>query len=798
MKIIRLFYNIILLTLLFTTSGNAQEITDLIAPVKLISGQPDTMYASDLFYSGNYNLKFIPDTKVQAQTEGDKIIFTPDMNFEGFTTSDFMLGDETYSIPVYVKKIVKTKFSFKPEKEYKSVNLFGAFNSWDRYNLPMKDNNGDGTYSTEIPLEPGQYQYKFFCDSLEILDPENPVTVPNGLGGYNSVVTVPEKFPGKSFLHLDNYSGKFGATFSFIYENSNYLLPLRKEHIFVFLDNKRIEKVSADGNLFSVDLIDSQLEGKLKGNKTLRVVVNYDGNVSNMQVIKLVDGKPLTNENKDFSWYDGTIYSLMIDRFSDGDKTINHPVENDSVSWNANYEGGDFQGVINEINAGYFDRLGVNILWLSPIYDNPDQAYREYPAPHRWYSGYHGYWPISAVKTEENFGTMGKFKELVETAHKHGIKVLLDFVSHHVHELHPYFKNHRDWFGNLKLPDGRLNLRFWDEFRLTTWFEPYLPSFDFIHSQQAVDTMTDNALWWLKTTGADGFRHDAVKHVPNNFWRELTAKLKKNIEVPERKNVFQIGETFGSYDLVNSYINNGQLSSQFNFELYNTALAVFIDSTRSFSDLNAEMKKSLEVFGPLNLMGNIMDSHDKVRYMAYTDGDITLSEPDAVGIGWKNPPVVDHPDSYKKAELYYAHLFSIPGLPVIYYGSEFGMTGAADPDNRRMMRFGNELNSNEKNMLNEVRKISNIRKEHTALRYGDFYPLISDKDIYAYIRSDFNERILVVLNKSGENQNVDIELPGIYGITKAVNLADENEIETGPDVLNLELDRYGWAILKLE
>ena len=68
-----------------------------------------------------------------------------------------------------------------------------------------------------------------------------------------------------------------------------------------------------------------------------------------------------------------------------------------------------------------------------------------------------------------------------------------------------YFKQHRDWFGHLELPDGRLNLRLWDEFRLTTWFEPFMPSFDFIHSKAAVDAVTSDAIWWLKNTGADGF-----------------------------------------------------------------------------------------------------------------------------------------------------------------------------------------------------------------------------------------------------------------------------------------------------
>jgi glycosidase len=460
--------------------------------------------------------------------------------------------------------------------------------------------------------------------------------------------------------------------------------------------------------------------------------------------------------------------------------------------------GGDFTGVTQKITGGYFDSLGVNTLWISPVVDNPDEAFKESPAPHRWYTGYHGYWPISENKVEEKFGTFDELKNLIGTAHAHHIKVLLDFVSHHVHQEHPYFKEHRDWFGKLELPDGRLNLRLWDEQRLTTWFESYLPSFDFLHSKKAVDTMSMNAVWWLKNTGADGFRHDAVKHVPNIFWRTLTKKLKSEIGVPEGKDIYQIGETFGNYDLVSSYVNNGQLSAQFNFELYNTAQAVFIDPKRSFKDLDIEMNKTLEVYGSLHEMGNIMDSHDKNRFMAYADGAIDLSQWSAIEEGWSNPPEVKNPYSYKKAELYLAYMLTVPGLPVIYYGSEFGMTGLSDPDNRRMMRFGNELNENEKKMLEVVRGIVKVREKNSALRYGDYYTLLADDKFYAFIRSDFDERVLVVLNKSDDTQNVTLDLPTVYASTKAANLVDGPVLKVDNSKLKVELGARGWAIIKLE
>jgi cyclomaltodextrinase / maltogenic alpha-amylase / neopullulanase len=775
----------------------ASELTDIINPIKLTAGKPDTILISDLFYLDEYNITPISNKTLNAVYNKDNLtlslISRPD--FEGIITCDFSNENKVYSIPIYCKKIEKFKFSFKPEKKYKFISLFGSFNNWNRQELPMKDLNGKGKYEITIPLEAGRYEYKFYADGEEILDPQNKNVVANDIGGHNSVIIVPELHPEKIFLHKAEFKrGNTVSEFQFFLE-SGKKIKIKKSNLIVLLDNHRVKEksISISGKEIKISIPIVELSTY----KMLRIIVSKNGLNSNMQMVPLDKGLP-ANNNSRFSWYDGIIYSLLTDRFYDGDKSNDKPVMHDSLSWKANYMGGDFSGITKKINEGYFDSLGINTIWISPVNDNPDSAYREYPAPHRWFTGYHGYWPVSPNKVEEKFGTFDGLKLLVNTAHQHKIKVLLDFVSHHVHKDHPYFKDHRDWFGKLELPDGRLNLRLWDEYRLTTWFEPYMPSFDFVHSDEATNVVSDDAVWWLKQTGADGFRHDAVKHVPNKFWRTLTKKLKKEIEQNTGNHIYQIGETFGGYDLVSSYVNNGQLSAQFNFELYNSAQAVFIDPKRSFIDLNLEMKKTLDVYGSLHLMGNIMDSHDKNRYMAYADGDLDLSQWSAIEQGWDNPPEVDHPSSYEKAELYYAYMLSVPGIPVIYYGSEFGMTGASDPDNRRMMRFGNELDDNEKKMLGVVSKIVTRRTEHSALRYGDFYTLKADDNIYAYCRSDFNERIIIALNKSEESQTVELTLPANYKTQGAVNLIDNITYNAIGNKITLPLNPRGWMMLKLE
>ncbi len=786
----------LLLTVVFVYVSFASEISDIIQPVNLKAGKTDSILIDDLFYSDNYNINILSSKWVETKYnhENRYLYFIPDSDFQGMTVVKFTNGTDTLAIPLIIKREKYYKFIFKPDTTYKTLTLFGSFNGWNRHQLFMNDNDNDGIYEVEVPLEPGTYQYKFFADGKELVDPLNPEKVPNGFGDFNSVITIQDPDTVKTFLHIAGYKNRNDSLYlNFIYETEGIDYRLSTDEIFPFFNNHFLpqQNLLILKNQITVKLPQSSL----KGENTFRIAVSKSGKVTNIQTVKLFNGKPAGLDN--FTWNRSIIYSLMIDRFYDGDTTLNNPVKHDSLSPKANYMGGDLIGIIKKLDAGYFDSLGINTLWISPVYDNPNTAYREYPPPHRWFSGYHGYWPVSSTRVEEKFGTLESLKELVRKAHRHGIKVLLDFVSNHVHKDHPFFKEHRDWFGKLELPDGRLNIRFWDEYRLTTWFEPYLPSFDYLGSNEALDTMTSNAVWWLKITGADGFRHDAVKHVPNKFWRVLNKKISSRIEIPYGKKVYQIGETFGSYKLIKSYVNNGQLDAQFNFNLYDVALPTFIKPDVSFSALDKEIHKSFSVYGYNNLMGNIMDSHDKNRFMAYADGDLDVSQWSAIEEGWNNPPVVDNPANYKKLILYMAYMNTIPGIPVIYYGSEFGMSGASDPDNRRMMRFDKQLSKYEKQTLNEVRKIIAIRRNHPALNYGDFYTLQATSKIYAYMRSDLNERIIVVLNKSKKPEKADFTLPAFLDIDYIQDIQTGKKIPIERNGVSLLMEPESYSVFKV-
>ena len=788
--------NNILFVLLFFFIQNifASGIKDLIMPLNLTAGKTDTVLINDVFYSDNYNLKFSSTNDIRTEYVGNKyLILTPSEKFSGIGLIEFTKEGKKYNIPFYTSTILTQSFTFKAEGKVNRVNLFGSFNGWNRQEYIMNDKDSPGIYKITIPIEPGRYEYKFFVDGQEITDHSNSDSISNGMGAYNSIISIKPLNPEIVFLHvLGSQKNSDNTILSFYFQKENKSAFLKSSVVALFNNSKLPDnQYTIDGSKIKVIITNEDL----KKDPVVRIAVNEKGLTTNLQTVRFFNGEIAADQKKQ-SNFDNIIYAILVDRFNDGDKNNSIPVNDPRLAKQANYEGGDLQGVIDKLNEGYFDSLGINMIWLSPVVDNTDSAYQEYLPPHRFYSGYHGYWPISSTRIEERFGDMNLLKKLVKIAHQHNIKVILDYVANHIHIENPLWKQHRDWFGQLYLPDGTRNLRRWDDYRLTTWFEPFMPKFDYINSKAALDYMTDNAVWWIKTTGIDGFRHDAVKHVPNVYWRLLTQKLKKEFQNKNRL-IYQIGETFGSYELVSSYVNNGQLDAQFNFLLYDTAIPTF-SSTVSFKALDEQMKKTFQVYGYNHLMGNIMDSNDKVRFLAYADGEVTDTTKDANQLGWDNPPVVKYESSYEKLRLYLTYLNTIPGIPIIDYGDEIGMTGAGDPDNRRMMRFGSDLAPSEMKTLTVVREIINLRKNHPALRYGDFLTLKADDKNYVYLRSDMNERILVALNKNNDNSSFVLQLPEFYNVKRAVNLITNEVIAIRDSKFSVSLNSLSWGMYKLE
>ena len=680
-----------------------------------------------------------------------------------------------YSLLLERSRKMWQHFSFDPKgKKYKSVKMAGDMNNWTAAKTPLtlKDN----TWQTELLLFPGKYQYKLVIDGKMVLDPENPESVDNNIGGYNSLLRVGSVNPaGAPYLYTSN-AGKDHITLG---------IKNKAKEVFVFWQNYRLDEKFWKPDSTGINITVPR-KAKTLGRSFLRVWAYNAAGTSNEILIPLQDGKVITDPSLLTRNDKQTmiIYFLMVDRFRNGDLRNDAPLKDKDVDKKLNFQGGDLAGITKEIENGYFTNLGVNTLWISPITQNPKDAWAEYPKPHRKFSGYHGYWPVTLTTVDPHFGTGDELKTMVADAHKSNLNVLLDFVSNHVHLESRIYKDHPDWATQLMLPNKKKNIRLWDEQRLTTWFDEFLPTLD-LTKPEVYTMMSDSALFWIKTYELDGFRHDATKHIPEIYWRTLTQKLKEQVIIPENRSVYQIGETFGSRDLINSYINPGEQDAQFDFGLYFDARNTFARDNASFKDLNYSLQESFSYYGEHSLMGNITGNQDLARFISFASGALSFGENDQKA-GWDRDIEVKDTAGYAKLASLMAFNMTIPGIPVIYYGDEFGMPGAGDPDNRRMMRFDN-LTPQEKSLKATVGKLTHLRSSSMPLIYGDFKTLETGDMTWVYMRTYFDKVVFVIFNKDKTPRKIDFVIPERYRTAKLVNqFGSDAKSEKDKIVLNLK------------
>ncbi|KAA3598696.1 MAG: alpha-amlyase [Calditrichaeota bacterium] len=721
----------------------------------------------------------IPNSLSKEITKDKKILTLQENGSEIplISTAKVWVDGIPYSLLLKKSRKISHKITFDSKgKNYETVQVAGAFNNWSPKNSPMQ--NKGGIWETKLLLDPGNYHYQIVADGKWFLDPANPDSADNNIGGFNSVLQVGEK--KDSAPKIFTKEAKDGKI---ILEQSQDL-----DKVLVFWQNFELTNFTQNLNQIEIPI---PRESTILDRSFLRVFASNKNGTSNDILIPLSKGHTLktsseiTRRDKEAT----ILYFLLVDRFFNGNKENDEPVVDSEVHPKANYFGGDLDGITQKAKEGYFKDLNISTVWISPISQNPLQAHVEYPEPHRKFSGYHGYWPISSSKVDHRFGDSNSMKKLVETVHSQNMNLILDFVSNHVHEEHPIFQNNPNWATKLDLPNGKKNIRIWDEQRLTTWFDTFLPSLDY-SNPKVTEVMTDSALYWIQTYGIDGFRHDATKHIPISFWREMTKKIKKEVSIPQNRNLFQIGETFGSRELIGSYVNSGLLDGQFDFNLYFDARAVFALENESFSRLKNSLNESLTFYGSHSLMGNITGNHDIPRFISYASGALKFDE-DSQEAGWERNIKVEDKVGYKKLSQLTAFAFTIPGIPVIYYGDEFGMAGAGDPDNRRQMRFKN-LTKEEQQTKEIAKKITKLRKENLELIYGDLEILECSDKTFVFARTYFDQISIVAFNKDSKSRKIRIKVPERFkGVPLNSNFGSVYGFmgrEKASELRNLEID----------
>jgi glycosidase len=451
-------------------------------------------------------------------------------------------------------------------------------------------------------------------------------------------------------------------------------------------------------------------------------------------------------------WHDAIMYFVMIDRFADGDPTNNAPVPN--VEYPGQYQGGDFVGLTKKINEGYFNDLGINTLWVTSPLDNADNS--NPGSDGHIYSGYHGYWPKNLDASESKYGSEAELKAVVDAAHRKGIQVLVDYVMNHVHVSSPTYAAHPDWFwpddngagGNCVCGQGCS----WDTERLRCWFDAFLPDFDF-RNADARRWSVDNAVGWAKRLGIDGFRLDAVKHIETAWLTDLRARI--DAEVAWDQPFYMVGETFdGSRDLIKSYVDpRTMLTGQFDFPLRGAILSNVLRRDGTMYDLADFLGSNDGFYGAGAVMSTFIGNHDVPRAVGIAADTPQFGAWDGgKERAWTNQPSLPaNAAPFERLAVAYTLLFSLPGIPMIYYGDEIAMPGAGDPDNRRFMQWSG-YTVNQVALRDRIAGLAKARAQHEALRRGTRTALGASDDVIVYRMSTTGDVVYVVLNRGDAAQ----------------------------------------------
>ena len=561
----------------------------------------------------------------------------------------------------------------------------------------------------------------------------------------------------------------------------------------------------------SAGAVDFTLPGLAKGKHTLSLR-SKDGKAREAEPIDL----PFWVEDETFDYRDGLLYMFLIDRFANGDKTNDKPV-GAPVHYDADWHGGDLQGALKVLQSGYFEKLGVRTVWLSPANAQTDKSATG--DGNQLYSAYHGYWPVKARAIEPRFGGDPALRAFVTEAHKRGLRVLLDLINNQVHDDHEYVKPHADWFRKICKCGDDANGCGWSQRPYECYFQQYLPDINWTVPGVEKQFIAD-AVNWIAEYDLDGFRVDAVKHVETNAVFNMRAELSRRFEqggarvfmvgetaVGEGDKATFFGETFNSgFEWIDTYTGPNALDGQFDFPTLHNMADGLTSGTMGLDQVETQIAKAERSYRPGNHHVRFLNGHDNPRIASIAAQDPKL------GCLWSSgcrdgqlPPVnYTDPAVYTKLKRALTVLYSMPGVPYLYSGDEVAFPGGADPDMRRNMLFAEAdlaslqmakpgaapatLIGQQIDLRDWARKLGDTRKGSRALRRGDRLTLLgTDADfwVYAY-KAGPKEVAVVVINRGAATSRtipagaLNLATSGITGWTSA--LGTGSAVASGADL----------------
>ncbi|MGB5436258.1 MAG: alpha-amylase family glycosyl hydrolase [Maribacter sp.] len=533
--------------------------------------------------------------------------------------------------------------------------------------------------------------------------------------------------------------------------------------------------------------------------------------------ITINQNQPEIKETTPFVWEGANIYFLLTDRFNNGD--INNDVNFERTNETGllrGFMGGDLEGITQKIQDGYFKDLGINAIWFTPVVE---QIHGDTDETTGNTYGYHGYWAKDWTSLDPNFGTRKALETLVKTAHKNGIRILMDVVLNHtgpvtskdpvwpeewvrtepicefttyenttactlVHNLPDILTASNE---AVELPDALL-AKWKDEGRLSNELDELQLFFDRTGYPRApryyiIKWLAD----YVNNYGIDGFRVDTVKHVNENAWSELykeasiafeSWKNKHPNDVLDDNPFYMVGEVYGynissgrQFDFGDKkvdYFDHG-FKSLINFELKNDADKDYETIFKKYSTILHSKLNGKSVL-------NYLTSHDD-----------------------SSPYDKDRKKPIRAANV----LLLTPGASQVYYGDESsrdltieGTVG--DATLRSFMNWEDQDSlPDTKNILSHWQKLGKFRRNHPAIGAGKHLRLAKKPYVFSrtYIDEDFKDKVVVGLDLPIGKKSLWVK--GFFGDgTKLYDTYSETHVEVQNGKAIFESD-YDIALLEL-
>jgi len=475
------------------------------------------------------------------------------------------------------------------------------------------------------------------------------------------------------------------------------------------------------------------------------------------------------------------VYLMMPDRFSNGnpanDIVKGYRDETSDRSNKFSRHGGDFTGIEN--NLDYFNELGVTAIWMTPVIENNTSLMHEWG---NTVAGYHGYWFTDHYQIDKRFGGNEGYVQLVNAAHKKGIKIIQDAVYNHVSKEHWFVLDppSSDWLNNwpqFTSPNHREESIFdpygsaYDKKNmLDGWFTDHLPDLN-QRNPYLANYLIQHAIWTTEYFGIDGWRVDTYKYCDEQFLNNINTALER-----EFPGITIFGEAWVNSIVANAYFTQNNMKAPFQHNANSVidfqvcfALHSAMQRAQGWTDGVNKIYMTLAqdfVYKRPERNCIFLDNHDMDRVFSVVGEDWSKLK---MGLNW---------------------LLTLRGIPQLYYGTEILMKNFKNPTdalvredfpggwkedaNNKFTAAGR--NDRENEAFNHLSALARFRKGSSALTSGKTMQFVPKDGLYIYFRYDARQTVMVIANTGEKTLRPDWQRyqERVGGFSKARNVVTQS------------------------